>query len=255
MQQQHGLRSTCCLSSLVLQILHLAFQDPRNRVPSLFPSLLTLLSFPLQETPPFSTLPSLSALPLFEANLHPVPSCEHLLSSGVNWARSPLLQTSSPEKQALVYALYGAPYTSQCLLDECTRSLQKAARLSGEERFLFYSPQFGLSNQLLAYADMTVLAATLHRTLVLPPLRQKDGTFLPVHSLLDLEQVFYFPHKRGSSNEGVGKVRAMSHDDFMRLVMRGQPLTRLVRFDWSDRFGGREKDDKWLTQNGLLDKR
>jgi hypothetical protein len=242
-------------------------------------------------------LPPFPALPMFDAALQRVSSSGRLLYSGLAWAVRPVLESGDPARQALAQALYGYPGATHCLLDDWTEARkehvgqggrgerrlgtyekrgvsQKETYGSGQheggpaERFLFFSPQFGLSNQLLAYADMAALATALNRTLVLAPLRQKDGTFIDVESLLDVGKLFHLQSwgpvgrryqldgEHGAESrdrsEGGEKARAIAHRDFMERVMVGRPLPSLIRFDWSNRFGGREKDDAWLEQSGLL---
>ncbi|GAQ84780.1 hypothetical protein KFL_002060020 [Klebsormidium nitens] len=221
-------------------------------------------------------LPPFAALPIFDASLRLVLSPGRLLYSGIGWAMRPLLQSGDPARQALAQTLYGYPGASQCILDHWTQAGHRESQgvegkrakggvSSEEERFLFFSPQFGLSNQLLAYADMAALATVLNRTLVLAPLRQKDGTFIDVESLLDVGKLFPVQERQSSLAERQAqgeksgglvdkgeKVRAIRHKDFMKSVMKGRPLRSLIRFDWSNRFGGREKDDAWLTANRLL---
>lgn len=208
--------------------------------------------------------------------MHRVPSPGCLLYSGIAWAMRPVLQLGDPTRQALAQTLYGYPGASQCILEHWTQAGHQGGNQGAEgkwgkgggslieERFLFFSPQFGLSNQLLAYADMAALATVLNRTLVLAPLRQKDGTFIDVESLLDVGKLFHVQERQpfsehraqggGSSGlvDGEERVRAIRHKDFIKDVMKGRPLRSLIRFDWSNRFGGREKDDAWLTANGLL---
>lgn len=63
-----------------------------------------------------------------------------------------------------------APRTSRCTPDKLDLSPSKPANRASGERFLVYSPQFGLSNQVVALRNAVVWAILLNRTLVLPHL-------------------------------------------------------------------------------------
>ena len=124
-----------------------------------------------------------------------------------------------------VQAQHTAP-GAKCALDSLSGS-RPVAPAAGAERLLVYSPQFGLSNQLVAFRNAIAWALVLNRTLVVPHILHHATAepLLPLGDAFDIDggAAALLPHLR---------LRHMS--DFLR----GQhtPPARLVTLKANTKF-------------------
>jgi hypothetical protein len=77
-----------------------------------------------------------------------------------------------------------------CILDWQSTGSRNLLSSNSTESYLFFQPQSGLTNQLLAFQDAVALAQALNRTLVIPPVYSHAGERFAPHEVLDLESSF-----------------------------------------------------------------
>jgi hypothetical protein len=100
----------------------------------------------------------------------------------------------------------------------------------GDERYLIYQPQFGLSNQLIALRNAAAWAAVLNRTLVVPHilghLAEADYTRSPRPHRPMTEFANAFDY--ASAARSLAPLRVMDMDSFLLLRL---PAARLVQVE------------------------
>ena len=129
-------------------------------------------------------------------------------------------------------------YPHQCIVDELMGhdalhpgELMPARQM---ERYIVYSPQFGLGNQQITLRDAVVWALLLNRTLVVPHIVGHSGC--SNQTLCAASSTEMAPHELAFSLHSVGPLRVISMTQFLELELKPRRLLVLpIKVLWAFR--------------------
>ena len=161
------------------------------------------------------------------------------------WAAASQRLAETHGERSILHRLRGA----HCLVDELLADEGQPGDAwvgdADEERFLIYSPQFGLGNQQITLRNAVVWALLLNRTLVLPRVLGHSGC--SNESLCDASARESAAHGDVFEAAPTAPLRAEETAVFLRRGLRPRRLLVLsrVRARWAFRM----RDDYWASLN------